>query len=439
MTTTYWAPNQAAIAQVETYTVSSPNSIGNTYSASTNGKTATYTSISGDTSATVAAALTALLNNSTIPELGEINFANPSSGVMTATANTPGTPFANVPGTSAGLVMSTGNGLSNGIVTVHTQPNASPSDVSDPQNWLRITTPAPGVRALPQNGDDVVVANSSVPMLWNLDQLKNVQFNTYTEWQTMTGAIGLPENNPNGYSEWRPTYFWFLGPQGSVPAGGLQMVLGQGNTGTGSPRQRYNLQSSQTTLTVLAAGSPEDEYAIRFLGVHTANTFTVLGGASLGIAMLAGEIASLTSSVIDGGASVGIGIGVTWSNSSTLTMYGGSVVLNAAPVNLKLNSGAQAVVMKDLLAWLFITMQGGSFITWLAGGTVSSLTMTTSSTLDKSKDARLLTITSSTIDGDTCLINDPLNTIVFTNPTNVNQQVTAGPFQFTGPRTVKVV
>jgi hypothetical protein len=439
VTTALWAPNQSAVSQVETYTFSAPNSVGNTYVATINGKQVVYSSVPGDTAGTAVTGLLSLLLVSTVPELAEITFGNPSTGVLTATANTPGTPFANVPGTGAGLVLSTGNGLANGIVTSHTQSNASPSDVNDPQNWLRVTAPAPGVRQLPQNGDDMVVANSSVPLLWNLDQLAAVQLNTYTRWQSFTGTIGLPENNPGSYIEWRATYFKFVGPQGSVPAGGLVMILGQGTSGSGPTRERYNVGSQPTTLTILAAGQPSDEYGVRFLGVHTANTFTLLGGVSLGVAMLIGDIASLSSSTVGGGSTLGIGPGVTWTAGSTLTMFGGSVLLNAAPATLLLYNGASATVFKDSLTWSTVTMQGGSTMTWMAGGTITTLTMSTSATLDKSLDARALTITNSTVDGDTCFINDPLNTVTFTNATSVKQSVTTGPIRFTGTRTVKVV
>jgi hypothetical protein len=440
-TTVFWAPNQAAVAQVETYTFSNPNSIGNTYNATINGKTVTYMSVSGDTAATVASALVSLLTLSTgiTPELTEITFTNPSNGVIVATAATPGTPFANVPSTTAGLVLSTGNGLVNGITTVHTQANQSPSDVNDAQNWLRVTAPAPGVRQLPQNNDDMVVANSSVPLLWNLDQLAAIQLNTYTRWQSFTGTIGLPENNPNGYTEWRATYIKFVGPQGSVPAGGLVMVLGQGNTGSGPSRERYNVGSQMTTLNILAAGQAVDEYGVRFLGVHTLNTFTLMGGVSLGIAMLPGEVAQLSSSTVDGSATLGIGQGVTWTSGAALTMYGGQTILNSAPATLSLSNGAQAVITRDTLTWTTVSAQGGSSLSFLAGGTITTLTMTTSSTLDKSQDARALTITNSTLDGDTCFINDPLNAITFTNATTVKQSVTSGVIRFTGTRTVKVI
>lgn len=439
MTVAIWAPNQGTVAQIETGTFTSPSSVGNTYSATINGKSVTYSSISGDTATTVATALYNRLIASVIPEFGEIDWTNPSNGVIVATAAVPGTPFANVPGTSAGLTFSTGNGLANGITQVHTTANASPSDVNDAQNWLRVTTPAPGVRQLPQNGDDVVVANSAIPMLWNLDQLANTQFATYTRWQSMTGNIGLPENNVNGYVEWRATYFKFSGPQGSVPAGGLAMILGYGNTGNGPGRERYNAGSQLVTLTVLAAGSALDEFNVRFLGVHTSNSFTCLGGVSLGFAMLPGEVSTLTSSTIDGNATVSFGLGVTWTASSTLTVYGGSVTFNSAPATITAANGCTLTFATSALTWPAITIQGNCTMIWLCGGTITTLTMSQGCILDKSNDARGLTITNHTIDGDTCTISDPLNAISYTNPGTVKQSVTSGPYLFTGPRTMRLV
>jgi hypothetical protein len=334
--------------------------------------------------------------------------------------------------------MSTGNGLSNGITTAHTQANQSPSDINDPQNWLRVTAPAPGVRQLPQNGDDVVVANTSTPMLWNADQLSAVQFNTYTRWQTFTGTIGLPENNPIGYVEWRATYFKFSGPQGSVPAGGLQMVLGQGSAGSGPSRERYNVGSQPTTLTVLAAGTAVDEYGVRFLGVHTQNVIYVMGGVSVGVAMLPGEVSNLNNCEV-GNGTLGTGPGVVWTSNATLTFFGGTGILNSQMTNLLIYNGAQVTIAKDLLTWPQITMQNNATLTWLAGGTVTVLLMQTGSVLDKSQDPRPLTITTGTLFGDTCFINDPLNAITYTNPFSVDMQVTSGPFRFTGSRTVRVV
>ncbi len=444
--TTYWSPNQASIAQTETYTFTAPNSVGNTYTATINGKTITYTSISGDTAATAATGLFDLLSASTsiAPELQEITFTNPSSGVIVATASTSGIPFANLTingVTGQGLVLSTGNGLGSGIATVHTKANASPSDVNDPQNWLRVNlvpVPPTKTRAIPVNGDDVVVSDSAISLLWNLDSLAAVRFNTYTRYQSFTGTIGLPDTNSGGYAEWRPTYFNFVGPSGSTPAGGLLMVLGYGTNGSGPGRERYDVGSQQATLTVLAAGQAIDEYAVRFKGVHTNNSFTLQGGVSLGIAMQPGETATLTTSIVDGNSTLGIGPGVTWTAASTLSLYGGTAIVNAAPATLNITNGGNVTITTDQLTWTTITAQSGSTLAMLAGGTITTLTLRSGATLDKSNDARSLTITNSTLDGDTCTTLDPMNTITWTNATSVLQQVTSGPFQFTGTRNVRI-
>src|SRR5688572_16589275 len=96
-TTTYWAPNQAAVAQVVTYTFTAPSGVGNHYVATINGKSVTYASVSGDTAALAATGLFNLLNATTgiAAEFTEITFTNPSDGVLVATARTPGVPFAN--------------------------------------------------------------------------------------------------------------------------------------------------------------------------------------------------------------------------------------------------------------------------------------------------------------------------------------------------------
>lgn len=449
--TSYWNPNQTAQAQVETYTFTAPNAVGNTYNATINGKTVTYASVSGDTAATVATAMFSLLNTQTNvpPELTEITFTNPSDGVIVATASTPGVPFANVTidgVTGQGLVMSTGNGLSNGITTAHTKPNKSPSDVTDPQNWVRAnlaTTPPALTRAIPQTGDDVVVSGTSVPMLWNLDGLATVQFNTYTRWQSMSGAIGLPPDNAGGYAEWRACNFKFSGPTGSAPAGGLPILLGYG-PGSGPSLERYDMQSSRYTCRAVGAGSPSGQYGIYLYGYHTDNVIVAENGVSVAVAIAPGETAKLNSVTTDGNSTVAIGAGVTWATNifgtaASCVAYGGTLVLNSQPPTLSLNNGAQATFPTDGLTWPSITAQGGCNLTWLAGGVITSLVMTNGCNFDKSQDARGLVITNSTIDGDTCQIIDPLNAITYTNATTVKQQVSSGPFVFTGTRTVKVV
>ena len=441
--TTYWSPNQAAIKQVETYTFTAPNSVGNTYTATLNGKSVTYTSVTGDTAALAATGLFLLLNvsESIAAEFTEIDWTNPSDGQLVATARTAGTPFANVPGTSRGLVLSTGNGLAGGISALSTTPNASPSDVNDPENWLRVdlaTTPPNETRALPQDNDDMVIANSDVPLLWNLDQLAAIELNSYQRWQSFEAVIGLPIRNVGGYDEWRATHFKFVGPQGSVPAGGLTMILGLGE-GAGPSLEQYDLGSQKVSLQVLATGAPATGAAVRFLGVHTDNTITASGGATIDVASAPGQVASIDDCTIADGAQIEFGADVTWTAGAILKLFSADAILSSAPPEIQGNSGSQITIKEDGLTYPSVTVQGECTLQMNAGGTITTLTMSVGCTLDKSADSRALTITDHTIDGDSCLIIDPFNSITFTNAGTVKQEVGTGPYQFTGNRTVRVV
>ena len=413
MTTTYWSPNSITTAQVDTVTITAV-AVGGTLTFTINGKSLTYTCITGDTTSTAATALQALLSASTIPpEFTEITFTV-ASAVITCTAATPGTPFT--------MTTSSGGGAT--LSQVHTTANASPSDVGLAANWNR-----GGSAALPQATDDVIIANSAVPLLWNLTALAAIRFGTFRRWQTFTGTIGLPENNPLGYIEYRPTYFQFKGPNG----GNLVMTLGE-MTGSGPSRERYDLQDQQYTCTVLASGSAADNYAVRIKGSSSSSIVNVLN-TSVGVAMLPGETASLASAVVDGGGTLALGSGVTIAGA--VTGYGSTIFLGCAPGSVACYNSTRLTVGSTGLTYASILADNGSSVSYISNSTVTTLTLSRGSTFDRSGDVRAMTITNSTIDAD-CQVNDPNNTITYANATSVNGQVSSGPFVFTGTRTVKI-
>lgn len=422
---TYWAPNAQATAQVDTLTIGGTPVAGNTITATINGKNITYTLVSGDTTATAAAGLQALLAaTATVPpEFNEVTWTV-SGSVVTATSALAGRPF-----TLGGSATGGGATVTHALVTA----NSGPSDVGLGSNWNR-----GGASGLPQNGDDVVVNDSSVPMLWNLAALASIQFKTYQRWQSMTGNIGLPENNPAGYVEYRPTYFQFVGPVAAT----LPMTLGMGSTGSGPGRERYNLGNQQFTLNVLAAGGALDDYAVRILGGNANNVIRVQG-TSVGVAMLSGETSTLSAATVDGGGLLALGIGVSFS-AGTLTCRNGSLVLNCAPAAVVAESGSQVIVGESLsstgvaLVFAAVTARSGSRVSWLSSATITTLVLETGSVLDKAQDVRAMQITNSAIDGDTCQVLDPNNAITWTNATTVNNGVFAGPFTFAPGRTVKI-
>ncbi len=236
--------NAQYTSQIEQVQVTAIN-VGDNLVATVNGKTVTYTVVTGDTIDTATAAWLALLSDtsSTPPEIQEATYSSPDTDLIWATATTPGTPFA---GMTGGLVFSATGGCA--VTQTSIAANSSPSDVGNAKNWLRAGSPG-----LPQNGDDVILANSSIPFLWNMDALVAIQFASYVRWQSFEAAIGLPDINPAGYIEYRAKSFKFVG------SGTLSMVLGQGTTdsgpASGPARERYDLGAQRVTLTVLGAGS----------------------------------------------------------------------------------------------------------------------------------------------------------------------------------------
>ncbi len=413
MATVFWIGNAENIAQVDTITITAV-ALSGTLTVTINTKPVTYTCTASDTTTTAASALLALLQTAagTLGEFGEINWSS-SGAIITATASVPGTPFT---------LSVTGAGGST-LTLTHTTANNSQSDVGDLNNWLRS-----GVNAIPVNGDDVVLTNSSVPLLWNLTALAAVQFATYTRYQDFTGTVGLPENNPRGYYEYRPTYFKFVG------SGTLLMLLGQG-TGGGPSRERYDLGAQRCNWVVLGAGGAIDNFAIRLLSTHASNTLSVLN-TSVGVAMLPAEVSTIASASVGPGGTLGLGPGVTFSGA--LDIDYGTLTTYIAPATLTVSNGANVTVRSTGLTYTAITARMGGRITWISNSSITTLTMGTGSIFNKGGDFRAITITNSTIDGDTCQILDPLNTITFTNATTVNNTVSTGPFTFGPGRTVKV-
>jgi hypothetical protein len=418
MASAYYVANASTQAQVVTGTVTAV-ALGATLTATINGKAVTYTCTGSDTTTTAVSNWLSLLQNSTSPEFGEINWTS-ATNVLKSTASTPGTPFAGVTGN--GLVFSAGGG---GAVTqTQTVANISPSDVGNANNWLRN-----GVAAIPQNGDDIVLQNCSVPLLWNLDALAAIRPNSLTRWQTQTGQIGLPFNNVLGYPEWRVTYLQFAGANG----GPLTVNIGFGS-GSGPSLERYQTfdTGENLTVTVLAATFVE------LLPAAASNVINV-HNAKVSIGMNSGETVTLHSSVnVDSGGTLNIGAGVTLTGIM-LTVNTGSLGLyaNSSPSQVL---GTQATITVGSVGQTYTNFSAlsGSSVSWLSNSGITNLTLRSNTTFDKSQDWRAITISNSTIEADTCQIIDPLNTITFTNSTNMVNPSNSGPFIYGAGKTCKI-
>jgi len=435
MPTVNWIGAGQNISQVATLTINSV-AIGGVISLLTglnSSKVISYTCVSGDTAITAAASLYALLTAQGIPaEFSIITFSYTSgTAIITLTASTTGTPFTVTKSQSGGAT----------CTLTTTTANSSQSDVSNAANWLRS-----GVSQLPQNGDDMVIANTSVPLLWNLTSLNGVLLNSYTRYQSFTGTVGLPENNPLGYVEYFPTYLQ-LASNINPAIAAFSMVLGAGaaGSGTGPTRERYDMQSYRTNLNVIAAGSPADAYSVRFLGSHGQNTINTVG-VSVGVCMLPTEVtpygATLNSATVGAGGTLDCGQGCAFSGTGgggTITITGGTSTLFDTPTVVARNNAT--VTLSCLNGnYASVSVINGCQLTITQPMTLSVLNVQKSSNVDASQVVQpaSVVVTTLTIDGDTCQINDPNNAIPIPTATTVAGQVSSGPFVFTGPRAVKI-
>jgi len=431
MASVWWNGNGQLIAQVDTITVTAV-AAGGALQATVNNKTIAYTPTGSDTTSSAAQAWQQLLIADGVPpEIAEIAFTV-AGNVLTATAATPGTPFTLTAVAVGGSA----------LTQTHTQTNVSPSDVANANNWLR-----GGVPALPQDGDDFALANSTVPLLWNLDQLP-ARFNSFRRWQSFTAQVGLPEWNPAGYWEYRPTYLQLNGPA----LGTLSMILGlDDGAGTGPTRERYKVGSQPTSLVVIDSGAADDAFAVRFLGDSPSNTVRV-ANTSLGVAMLSGETSALASALVDGGGTLGLGAGVSFGSTSsgapgsssqspsgaTVTANGALLFLFCAPPNVVLDQAAQALIQGVGLLYPNITAVGGSLVTYNSGSAITALTLQDASVLDKSADVQPMTIGSATLDAD-CQVRDPNNCITWLGPATIRGSITTGPLTTGRGRKVQLI
>jgi hypothetical protein len=431
MTACLWNGNAPQVAQVNQATVTAvPGAGGGTLTAQIGtasiNKSVTYTTVASDTTSSAAFNWAAALSAASqfLPEFNEATWSA-ANNVLTMTSVNPGTPITITFTGAAGAT------LTSALVT----PNSSPSDVGDSRNWLRggwFGTPA-----LPIAGDDVVLIQNQTPLLWNLDALSAVGFNSLTRYQMFQGTVGLPERNISGYTEYRPLYFAFSGPGGTP----LNVVLGIGVNGNGPSRERYNVGAQQTNFNIIATGSGPDPYTVVLAGTNTANTIKQTGG-SVAMALLVGETGGLNTVICDGGALIALGSGITYlggANNGIVTVNNGTLILYDTPNGVSLDQGSQLVCFTENSTFASVSASTGARITWNCNSTITALVLQNASTFDKSGDVQATTLTNVTMDFNTCRILDPNNTLTFTNPVVGINGILAGPFVTGKGRKVQIL
>ncbi len=157
--------------QKGTITVSGTPAAGNVATVTINGKSITYTVVTGDAIADVAEGLAALLRNADDGEFSLLTWTV-SAAVITHESAEAGVPYT-ATGTGALTVASTGGGATT-LTAASVTAFSSPNDVANTANWSGGT--------LPTAADLVVVENTAEPMLWNLDALSASGSSAVPSW-----------------------------------------------------------------------------------------------------------------------------------------------------------------------------------------------------------------------------------------------------------------
>lgn len=352
-----WIGVAASVPQVDTITVGSATA-AQTFAVTVNGKTVTYTAGTGETTATVAAALQALLAASTEGEFAERTWAVASSTV-TSTGPADGAPITTTVGGTGTISVST------------TTSPVSPHDMANGANY--------STGALPDDGDRLVLQDTDVGLLYNLDAIGSPQVDLLRR-ATFTGAVGLPDvNAAGGYREYRRTH---------LRLNTISLTVEQGDRDGAGQVRLETINPSGTTVTVTGGGPTTrvGSEVVEVIGLATGSVVDV-AGASVAVAPKLGQTATV-GTLLASNATVRVGPGATLSAGPTLTNVQAQV--DASWSGTLTLDGGQVVVGGSAAG--AVAVDGGTVVWRSTGNPGASPAVGGGGTLDLTQAPAALTI-----------------------------------------------
>lgn len=372
MPTITWLGKAASRARIDTIDVDSAANT-ETFIATRNGKSVTYTAGAGETTATVAAGWLVLLQASTEPEFTELTFAAGSAtDLITVTGPADGAPFTvTISGTGTASISTTTAGI-------------SPHDANNGANYSG--------GALPSASDTLVFENSNVSVLYNLTALAAIALTKTIRRATYTGQIGLPDTNPAGYVEDRTTHLslnsatvdWQASPADAarqfrlngVTTGCVMTVHGD-NATTEVGAEALEVKGFVATSDINVSGASiavcplESQTAAVRLFKATDSTFTIGSGAS----------ATLTNPTFSNSR------GELRSNFTTITVDG---------------AGSDVMVSGTAAAGTGVTVLGG-VVEWKSSGTSGTIAVSSNGEFTANEAPAAFTVGAITLHKDSTL------------------------------------
>lgn len=343
-------------AQTTTLTVGGAPGVGDVLNITINRKVVSYTAIVGDTTSSIASALWSLLIANTNPEFQEVTWSVSGAVLTGVSGSIPETPFTVTTSVTLGAGTSTLT-----AATVSGSDQHGPSHLDDATNY------STGV--LPVSTDTLVFPdqNPAPACKYGLTALSAVSL---TELQILSGTIGLPDKNANGYTEYR-TKDLALGGCSTLTIRGTNITLA-----------RVNLTAGTCNAKIDAGGgfafAGTSDPSIRLIGAGTFATVAAIGG-DIGLAYFIGEavtVTTLTVGVIplqgsvassDPTGRVRIGSGATVTNA---ILYGGQVETLASGTNLTIAGGVWRQIAGNLGT---VTSTGGT-VDYRSTGSIGNAT-----------------------------------------------------------------
>lgn len=350
-----------AVAQVDTITITAYDA-STTYKITINGKVISTVG-TGGTTATTAAALYALLAVVVYPEYGEVAFAyTAGNSTITATSTVAGRPF------TMSVTYTGGTGTA---TKTSTTASSGPSDLSVLANY--------STGALPSNGDTMVFENLENGLLYNVDALSAITTLARIVFKNIKAPVGLPNWNPAGYWEYRPTYVKFKA---------TLIDFDCPNCSTG----RLDNQTTAGTFTVANTGQTGQAplETLLLLGTNAANILNSNGG-SVAIAGQYSETAQFATvnqgynTQQNSDSTIRIGIGCTLANVNRI---GGVMIIeNSISGTLTMRQGASDITIMGSAAIPTINhFASGASIFYLSSGTITTMTLGGGATFNSTRN-----------------------------------------------------
>lgn len=385
-----WTGGAPVVLHEKTYTPANVN-IGNTFTLTINGKGVTFTATAA-TVANVTAGLTEAAQASPEGEFAELTFEDETT-LIRVTGRDNGEQFTITPSAAGGTATLTEGSVNNGT---------GPNFANDGKNWSS--------GAVPAAGDDIVIDNSDVSILYGL--LTNAPA-TVTVGMGFVGTIGLPTRNPGGYLEYRLTVVNF----GHSPI----YNVGVGD-GPGSGRMKIKVNGTNTTWNVHNTGGAIDPGlpALRISGTTTGHTVNVMGGTvGVGVDGVFEPMAAVATVLVGPGGSFRAGVD-SGTPITTLSVSGGTVVLErpSGVVTTLTMVGGDVTVRGDVAPGV-ANVDGGT-LHYRSTGTIGTLRVSDGGVVDFGEDIRSRTVSACTVNTGAA-VRDPYSTVTWTTGIVLNR------------------